>query len=98
MVVDLHTVKPLDEEFILAAAKKTGAVVTAEEHQKAGGMGSAVCEYLSGEYPVPVVRVGVEDSFGESGEPDALMEKYGLDYKNILSAAYRALKLKTKSL
>jgi transketolase len=98
MVVDLHTVKPLDEEFVLAAAKKTGAAVTAEEHQKAGGMGSAVCEYLCGEYPVPVVRVGVDDSFGESGEPDALMKKYGLDCGNIVSAAYRALNLKAKGL
>ena len=94
MVVDIHTVKPLDEEFILAAAQKTGAVVTAEEHQKAGGMGSAVCEYLSEVCPVPVVRVGVDDSFGESGQPEELMQKYGLDQNNIVDAIHLALSKK----
>jgi transketolase len=94
MVVDLHTVKPLDGEFVLAAARRTGAVVTAEEHQKAGGMGSAVCEFLAEACPVPVGMVAVDDSFGESGQPGELMEKYGLTARDIVGAAKRAIALK----
>ena len=94
MVVDLHTVKPLDEEFVKKAAQKTGAVVTAEEHQIAGGMGSAVCECLSEVYPVPIIRVGVADSFGESGEPDELMQKYGLCKENIIAAVQKSIAAK----
>lgn len=91
MVVDLHTVKPLDTRFVLEAAKKCGAVVTAEEHQVNGGMGSAVCEFLCENCPVPVVRVGVEDTFGESGEPDELMKKYGLSSEHLIAAAKSVL-------
>ncbi|WFO10222.1 hypothetical protein MAY76_01620 [Edwardsiella ictaluri] len=94
MVVDLHTVKPLDVGFICAAAQATRAVVTAEEHQRNGGMGSAVCEALAQRCPCPVIRVGVDDSFGESGEPEALMARYGLDAAHIVAAAQRALALK----
>ena len=94
MVVDLHTVKPLDAEFVAAAAKKTGAAVTAEEHQKAGGMGGAVCECLAETCPVPVIRVAVDDSFGESGEPDQLMAKYGLDKDAVIRAVRASLALK----
>mgnify|MGYP001291924693 FL=1 len=94
MVVDLHTVKPLDEEFVKKAAQKTGAVVTAEEHQIAGGMGSAVCECLSEVYPVPIIRVGVADSFGESGGPDELMQKYGLCKENIIAAVQKSIAAK----
>ncbi|WP_395755374.1 transketolase family protein [Edwardsiella ictaluri] len=94
MVVDLHTVKPLDVGFIYAAAQATRAVVTAEEHQRNGGMGSAVCEALAQRCPCPVIRVGVDDSFGESGEPEALMARYGLDAAHIVAAAQRALALK----
>ncbi len=94
MVVDLHTVKPLDTEFVIAAARKTGAVVTAEEHQKAGGMGSAVCECLAESAPVPVVMVAIDDSFGESGEPDQLMNKYGLTSDTILRSVEKAIQLK----
>ncbi len=94
MVVDLHTVKPLDTEFVIAAARKTGAVVTAEEHQKAGGMGSAVCECLAESAPVPVVMVAIDDSFGESGEPDQLMNKYGLNADTILRSVEKAIRLK----
>ncbi|MFC1616559.1 transketolase family protein, partial [Patescibacteria group bacterium] len=68
-VINLHTIKPIDKETILASAKKTGAVVTAEEHQKAGGMGSAVLETLAENHVVPVEMVGIDDTFGESGEP-----------------------------
>ncbi|MDB5195383.1 MAG: putative Transketolase, pyridine binding domain, partial [Parcubacteria group bacterium] len=78
IVLNLHTIKPLDSEAILAAAKKTGRVVTIEEHQAAGGMGSAVAEMLSERYPVPVTRLGVQDVFGQSGDPDELVEHYGL--------------------
>ena len=78
-VYDLHTVKPLDEAVILAAAKETGCIVTAEEHQINGGMGGAVAEYLSKKCPVPLEMVAVDDSFGESGQPQELMDKYGLN-------------------
>ena len=94
MVVDLHTVKPLDGEFVTAAARKTGAVVTAEEHQKAGGMGSAVAEHLGETCAVPVIRVGVDDTFGESGDPDELMPKYGLDRAAVIAAIDKALAAK----
>ncbi len=78
-VYDLHTIKPLDKDAIMAAAKATGAVVTAEEHQVYGGMGSAVAECLAKHWPVPVEMVAVQDSFGESGKPQQLMDKYGLN-------------------
>jgi transketolase len=78
VVINLATIKPLDEETILAAAKAAGRVVTIEEHQIAGGMGSAVAEFLSSTYPVPQLRLGIKDEFGQSGEPDELIEHYGL--------------------
>ena len=90
MVVNLHTVKPLDEETVIRAAARTGRVITAEEHQIAGGMGSAVAECLSQNCPVPVKRIGVRDSFGESGKSEELMKKYGLTAADICAAA-RAL-------
>lgn len=93
-VINLHTVKPIDKEAIINAAVNTGAVVTAEEHQIAGGMGSAVCEILAQYYPVPVEMIGIKDSFGESGTPDELMEKYNLKSKNILLAAKRVISRK----
>ncbi|MEY8336430.1 transketolase family protein [Lachnospiraceae bacterium 62-35] len=94
LVADVHTIKPLDEEFILAAAKKTGAVVTAEDHQKIGALGGAVCEYLSENYPTPVTRVGMPDTFGESGKMEELMAKYGLDCPAIVKAAKRSIAMK----
>ena len=90
-VYDLHTVKPLDEAAILAAAKETGCIVTAEEHQLAGGMGSAVAEYLVQNCPVPMEMVGVQDSFGESGQPAELMAKYGLDSSAVAEKIRRVL-------
>ncbi|NIT03608.1 transketolase family protein [Candidatus Saccharibacteria bacterium] len=93
-VYNSPSVKPLDEKTILAAAKKAGAVVTAEEHQVAGGLGGAVAEFLGENYPVPVVRVGVKDRFGESGDPDELMVKFGLVAKDIVAAAKKAIGLK----
>lgn len=78
-VVNVHTIKPLDEAAVLAAAREAGRVVTLEEHQAAGGMGSAIAEFLSATYPVPVTRIGVKNQFGQSGEPDELIRHYGLD-------------------
>ena len=91
MVINLHTVKPLDEECILSAVKKTGCAVTAEEHQIAGGMGSAVAERLVTQLPVPLEMVGVHDSFGESGQPGELMEKYGLDKEAVKEAVRKVI-------
>jgi len=82
-VINIHTIKPLDEELILASAKKTGKVVTVEEHSVIGGLGSAVCDCLSEKMPTPVCKVGVYDVFGESGAATALIKKYGLDCDGI---------------
>ena len=93
-VINIHTVKPLDTELIVAAAKKSGAIVTAEEHSVIGGLGAAVCEALCQEYPVPVLRVGVEDKYGKSGSVPALLEMYGLTAANIADKARKAIALK----
>lgn len=82
-VINICTIKPLDEELIIASAKKTGKVVTAEEHSVIGGLGSAVCDALCKAYPVPVCKVGMQDTFGESGPAMALLEKYGLGGKGV---------------
>ncbi|MCM1134397.1 MAG: transketolase family protein [Clostridium sp.] len=82
-VIDICTIKPLDEELIVSSAKKTGKVVTAEEHSVIGGLGSAVCDALCKLYPVPVMKIGMQDVFGESGSAAALVEKYKLDGKGI---------------
>lgn len=91
MVINNHTIKPIDKETILEAEEKTGAVVTAEEHQLAGGMGSAVLEVLAQNHPVPVKMVGVHDRFGESGDPDVLMKKFGLTSAEIFTAVKEVL-------
>ena len=82
-VINIHTIKPLDEELIIKSAKKTGKVVTAEEHSIIGGLGGAVCEVLSEKAPTPVCRIGMNDIFGESGSAGALVAKYGLDAEGI---------------
>ena len=82
-VINIHTIKPLDEELVVASAKKTGKVVTAEEHSVIGGLGSAVCDCLCAQCPTPVLKIGMQDVFGESGPAGALVEKYGLDGKGI---------------
>ncbi len=82
-VINIHTIKPLDEELIIAAAKETGKVVTVEEHSVIGGLGSAVCDVLSAKAPTTVLKIGVNDTFGESGPAVKLLEKYGLDAKGI---------------
>jgi len=90
-VVNVSTIKPIDKETLLSSAKKTGAVVTAEEHQISGGLGSAVCELLSEELPTRVVRVGVRDRFGQSGSADALIAHYGLDTSGLIAAIKQVL-------
>jgi len=87
----IHTIKPLDVEAVVKSAQKTGAVVTAEEHQINGGLGSVVAQTLAQHQPTPIEFVGVNDSFGESGTPDQLMKKYGLEAANIVAAAKAAV-------
>ncbi len=84
-VVNIHTIKPLDEELVLASAKETGKVVTIEEHSVIGGLGSAVCDLLSEKLPTKVLKIGVNDTFGESGPAKELIKKYGLDADSIYS-------------
>lgn len=93
-VINIHTLKPIDKDILTKAAKETGAIVTAEEHNIIGGLGSAVSEVLCEEYPVPVVKVGVNDTFGESGLPNQLLEKYGLTSANIVEKVKKAISLK----
>lgn len=90
-VLNVHTIKPLDEQAILHAASDTGAIVTAEEHQVIGGLGSAVAEVLCTHLPVPIERVGVKDTFGESGAAQELLDKYGLRARDIVSAVHKVL-------
>jgi len=96
LVINLHTIKPLDEETIIWAAKLTGAVVTLEEHQIHGGMGSAVAECLATNYPVPQEFVGMNDSFGESGTPEELWEKYGMGVESIKQTIKKVINRKVK--
>jgi transketolase len=90
-VINIHTIKPLDRDAILASVKKTGCVVSAEEHQMNGGLGDSLAQLLSRELPTPMEFVAVNDSFGESGTPDQLLEKYGLTTAAIVAAAERAI-------
>jgi transketolase len=93
-VINIHTIKPLDEEAILTSVSKTKCVVTAEEHQMNGGLGDSVAQLLGRKLPSPQEFVAVNDSFGESGTPDELMKKYGLDTLNIVAAAEKVIKRK----
>ena len=93
-VINIHTVKPLDNELLVKAARETGAIVTAEEHNVIGGLGAAVCEALAESCPVPVKRVGVEDRFGRSGKVPELLEIYGLTAENIAAKAKAAVAIK----
>ncbi len=90
-VINLHTVKPIDRAAIVASAKKTGAVVSVEEHQIMGGVGSAIAEVLAKEYPVPQEFIGVHDRFGQSGDPSELIEHYGMGRSHIMAAAKAAI-------
>lgn len=91
-VINIHTIKPLDEELVVAAAKETGRVVTVEEHSVIGGLGSAVCDVLSEKLPTKVLKIGIKDKFGESGPAVKLIEKYGLDGKGIYGSVKEFLK------
>ncbi len=94
-VLNLSSVKPIDWDLIVASARQTGAFVTAEEHLVTGGLGSAVAEVLVEHYPVPLKRVGLKDTFGTSGKPEALLEHFGLMPQDIVKAAYQAIKHKS---
>ncbi len=93
-VINIHTIKPLDTEAIVASAKKTGCVVTAEEHFISGGLGDSVAHALSRNLPTPIEMVGVDDTFGESGTPAELLTKFGLDCPHIIAAAKKAISRK----
>ncbi|MDA8100207.1 MAG: transketolase family protein [Nitrospiraceae bacterium] len=95
-VINMSTIKPLDAEAVIAAAKRCGAVVTAEEHSIIGGLGGAVAEVLAESAPVPLVRVGIKDQFGTSGDPDGLMAHYGLSAGNLRDSVKEAIKKKNK--
>lgn len=90
----MHTIKPLDEQAVLASAKKTGCVVTCEEHNRYGGLGEAVAQVLTTHHGVPQEFVAVNDTFGESGTPEELLKKYGLDTPDVVAAAKRAINRK----
>jgi transketolase len=93
-IINIHTIKPLDATAIINSVRKTRCVVTAEEHQMNGGLGDSICQLLARELPTPVEMVAVNDSFGESGTPDQLMKKYGLEAVNIVDAALKVMKRK----
>ncbi len=93
-IVNIHTIKPIDKEILVAAAKETGCIVTAEEHNIIGGLGSAVCEALAEECPVPVLRVGINDCFGKSGKAAELIDEFGISARFIVEKAKQAIKLK----
>lgn len=93
-VINIHTIKPLDVEAILASVAKTGCVVTAEEHQMNGGLGDSIAQTLALHHPAPLEMVAVNDSFGESGKPEDLMKKYGIDAAHIITAAEKVIQRK----
>ena len=93
-VINIHTIKPLDRDIVIAAAKETGAIVTAEEHNIIGGLGSAVAEVVCEACPVPVLRVGVEDKFGASGPAVEMLKIYGLTAEHIVEKAKAAIQAK----
>lgn len=93
-IINIHTIKPLDEKAILDSVAKTGCVISAEEHLRNGGLGDSIAQLLARKSPAPMEFVAVDDKFGESGKPDELMTKYGLDTKDIVNAALRAIQRK----
>ena len=93
-VLDMHTIKPLDTELVLKAAKETGAIVTTEEANVLGGLGAAVAEYLGETYPIPVVRHGVNDEFGRSGKAPLVLDAYGINADGIVAKAKQAIAMK----
>jgi len=95
-VINIHTIKPLDTEAVLASIKKTGCAVTAEEHNIIGGLGDSIAQVAAKNHPVPQEFVGTNDCFGESGKPSELLVKYGLDAAHIAAAAEKAIARKKK--
>ena len=93
-IIDIHTIKPLDNEAILASVRKTGCVVTAEEHMRNGGLGDSIAQLLSLRYPAPMEMVAVNDQFGESGKPEELLKKFGLDVPDIVAAVLKVISRK----
>lgn len=93
-VINIHTIKPIDRDLLIKAAKETGVIVTAEEHSIIGGLGSAVAEVVTEECPVPVLKVGIKDTFGESGKPNELVKVYGLTTEAIVEHSKKAISLK----
>lgn len=93
-VVDMHTIKPLDQELVIKKARETGAILTVEEHSIIGGLGSAVCELVSEHCPVPVLRMGIKDQFGQSGTPEGLLQHYGLGVEDIVQKVRNLLEIK----
>jgi len=93
-IINIHTIKPLDAEAVLNSVRKTRCVVTAEEHQKNGGLGDSICQLLANNLPLPIEMVAVNDSFGESGTPDELMAKYHIDTPDVVAAVEKVLKRK----
>lgn len=94
LVLNNHTIKPLDENSVFRCTEQSGAIVTVEEHQVAGGMGSAVAEFLARKYPVPIEFIGVQDQFGQSGKPEELIEHYGMGVSSIKEAVKKVIKRK----
>jgi transketolase len=90
-VINIHTIKPLDEEAVINSLRKTKCAVTAEEHNIIGGLGDAIAQCASKNFPVPIEYVGTKDTFGESGTPKELLKKYGLDVPDIVSAAEKVM-------
>ena len=95
-VINIHTIKPFDEASVIASVKKTGCAVSAEEHQKHGGLGDSIAQVLAEHFPSPLEYVAVNDRFGESGTPEELLRKYHLDTPDIVAAATRSIARKTK--
>ncbi|MBN2853598.1 MAG: transketolase family protein [Clostridia bacterium] len=93
-VINIHTIKPIDEDIIIKACRETGAIVTAEEHNVINGLGSSVSDVASQNYPVPVKMVGIEDTFGKSGKPASLLQEFGLTAENIVEKAKQAIAMK----
>jgi len=93
-VLDMHTVRPLDREALLNLARETGCLVAAEDHNINGGLGSAVCEFAAEEHPVPVQRIGLRDVFGESGDPELLLDEYGMGVADLIAAAEAVIRRK----
>ena len=90
-IINIHTIKPLDVEAVLKSVAKTGCVVTAEEHNRLGGLGDSIAQVAARNLPIPIEYVGTKDTFGESGKPEELLKKYGLDTPDIVAAAEKVL-------